>query len=230
VSIDARWLLAAARLAPVAFLAPPLGRSITVRVGVAALWVALVAPLLPAGASPSVWWRELLVGVALGVTAAVPFAAAHAAGALVDRARDPGGRGPLGTMYSLLALALFAALDGPRLLVVAVAQSYAALPVGDALAPGAAVALEAGARLIGTGLLLAAPALAALALVELLLGLVARAEPAVADAVEASSLRTLATAILLSLGAVALAGALLGDGGLRSLTATLTDAAKALSR
>jgi flagellar biosynthetic protein FliR len=169
-----------------------------------------------------------VVGVALGIVAAVPFAAARAAGALVDRARDPDGRGPLGTLFSLMALALFAAMNGPRLLVIAVAQSYVAFPVGGNLAPGAAVALEAGARLIGAGLVLAAPALAAMVLVELMLGLVARAQPAVGEAVEAAPLRTLTVVIVLGLATVTLAGALLGEGGLRGLAGALADAVRML--
>jgi flagellar biosynthetic protein FliR len=225
--LDARWVVAAARMAPAAFLAPPLGRSPGVRVAVAAGLTALVAPSLPEVAAGAAW-RELLVGVALGVVAAVPFAAARAAGALTDRARDPDGRGPLGTLFTLLALALFAAMNGPRLLVVAVAQSYTAFPVGSAPAPGAAVALEAGARLIGAGLILAAPALAALVLVELMVGLIARAQPSVTGAVEAASLRTLTVVIVLGLGTLVLSGTLLGEGGLRGLASALADAVRML--
>jgi len=232
--VDARWLLAVARVAPVAVIAPPFGfgRSVGLRVAIAGMLVALVAPALPSSAAPSLAWRELLVGLALGVIAAVPFAAAQAAGLLVDRARDPDGRGPLGTLFGLLALALFAAMNGPRLLVVALVQSYVAFPVGAELAPGAgaAIALDAGAQLVGAGLTLAAPALAAVVLVELAVGFVARAQPALEGAIEASSLRTLAVVIVLSLGALALASGMLGDGGLRGLAGAFTDGARGLAR
>ena len=120
-----------------------------------------------------------MLGLLLGVVAALPFAAAEAAGALVDagvhpwRARraDAGtNRGPLAEAYLLFALALFAAADGPRLVAVAAGRSYLAWPIGHA--PSMAAHRRRRARSSSRRRLrLAAPALAAMVVAELALAL-----------------------------------------------------------
>lgn len=181
-------LVALARIGPLVALTPALGIGVWPKLIVAAILTAFVAPSLSSG--PLV--RELLVGASLGLTAAVPFRAAEAAGLLVKRATGEG--------YKLFALAVFAALGGPRLVVAALARSYEAFPVGGA-APGVASVLVAVGQLITAAASIAAPALAALLLAELAVGLVHRAEPAAAEAVAAPSVRLLAMLLALALAA-----------------------------
>jgi type III secretory pathway component EscT len=137
---------------------------------------------------------EIVVGLLLGIVAALPFAAAEAAGALVDGGVHPwrarrGERGPLADAYFLFALALFAVADGPRLVAVAAGKSYVAWPIGRA--PSLAEVLGVGAQLVATAVAIAAPALAAMLVAELALALVARVQPALGRAVDAAPLRAL---------------------------------------
>ena len=99
-----------------------------------------------------------MVGLLLGLVAALPFAAAEAAGALARRGRASvaraargraDARGPLAEAYALFALALFAAADGPRLVAVAAGQSYLAWPIGQR--PSAAQIVALGAHAGGDG-------------------------------------------------------------------------------
>jgi flagellar biosynthesis protein FliR len=207
---------AAARLVPLALVATPLD-------GGGWIGRALVALLLVAGATPFVaaqpvaagaWAREPLVGLTLGLMAALPFAAARAAGALVDvgvhpwRARrvGPRGRGPLADATALWALALFAVADGPARTLRAALGSYAALPLGGAPALPSLLAL--GSALVATAAALAAPALAALLAADLTLALLARAQPALARAVDGAPLRLVAALLVLAGGVFSLARAL----------------------
>jgi flagellar biosynthetic protein FliR len=177
----------------------------------------LVALLLTVAAAPFIvaapggsWVTEPLVGVTLGLMAAVPFAAARAGGALVDlgvhpwRWRDgaPAGARPLlGETQGLLALALFAAVDGPARTLRAALASYVALPVGAT--PSLEQLLSLGTQLAGTAAALAAPALAALLVADLLLALLARALPALGRTVDAAPLRTAAALLVLAGGVYA---------------------------
>ncbi|HEY2747946.1 MAG TPA: hypothetical protein VGL86_25160, partial [Polyangia bacterium] len=122
MTAGAATLLAAARMGPLALVAAPFGRAWGARTIVGALMTAAVVPFVMAqpaaagGALPS----EIVVGLLLGLVAALPFAAAEAAGALVDAGVHPwrarrGERGPVADAYFLFALALFAVADGPRL-------------------------------------------------------------------------------------------------------------------
>ncbi|HEX4459633.1 MAG TPA: flagellar biosynthetic protein FliR [Polyangia bacterium] len=206
--------LAAARMVPLALVATPLtGRAWPARLVVAALLVVGATPIVLM--HPPVvtrWTLEPLVGLALGLVAALPFAAAEAAGALVDasvqpwRARAQTDRQPLADAYALLALALFAALGGPAATLRAALGSYVEWPLGAA--PSQAELLSIGARLVTTAAELAAPALAALLLADLALALVARAQPALARAVDVAPLRMLAALLVLAGGVYATARAL----------------------
>lgn len=204
---------AAARMVPLALVATPLtGRAWPARLVVAALLVAGTTPIVLQRSPMTGWTTEPLVGLALGLVAALPFAAAEAAGALIDagiqpwRARASTRPGPLADAYALLALALFAALDGPAATLRAALGSYVAWPSGAR--PTDAELLAVGARLVATAAELAAPALAALLLADLALALVARAQPALARAVDAAPLRTLAALLVLAGGVYATARAL----------------------
>jgi flagellar biosynthesis protein FliR len=147
----------------------------------------------------------------LALVAALPFAAAEAAGALLDLGVQPwrarrDARGPLADAYLLFALALFAAVDGPRLVATAAGRSYLALPIGHL--PSAAEVVSVGARLVAVGVTIAAPALAALLLAELGLTLMGRLQPALGRAVEAAPLRVLVVALVAAAGVYSAARAL----------------------
>ena len=206
----AATVLAAARMAPLALVTPPLGRAWAARVVLAALLTAAVVPFVMA--QPATSWAalpaEVLLGLLLGLVAALPFAAAEAAGALLDVGVQPwqarrGARGPLGEAYVLFALALFAAVDGPRLVATAAGRSYLALPIGHV--PSAAELVGVGARLVAVGVALAAPALAALLVAELGLTLVGRVQPSLGRAVMAAPLRALVVVLVAAAGVYAAA-------------------------
>ena len=215
MSAGGALLLAAARVGPLALVAAPFGRAWTARAIVGALLVAAVLPSVTAqpAASMSALPSELVVGLLLGVVAALPFAAAEAAGALVGVGVHPwrarrgaaasgaaaGDGRPLADAYALFALALFAVADGPRLVAVAAGKSYLAWPVGHA--PSAAQVVGVGAALVATAIAIAAPPLAAMLVAELLLALVARVQPALGRAVDGAPLRALAV-LLVAAGAV----------------------------
>jgi len=224
VTAGAATVLAAARMGPLALVAAPFGRAWGARAIVGALLTAAVVPFVMA--QPAAAWTalpsEIVLGLVLGLVAALPFAAAEAAGALVDagvhpwRARRDGTehRGPLAEAYFLFALALFAVADGPRLVAVAAGKSYVAWPIGHAATIGQVVGIGAG--LVAAAVGLAAPALAAMLVAELAIALVARAQPALARVVDGAPLRALA--VLLVAAAAVYAGA-------RGLGPTMTAAA-----
>lgn len=214
MTAGAATVLAAARMGPLAMMAAPLGRAWTARAIVGALMTAAVVPFVMA--QPAAAWgalpSEILVGLVLGLVATLPFAAAEAAGALVDtgvhpwrarRADASAARGPMADAYFLFALALFAAADGPRLVAVAAGRSYLSWPIGHAAAIGDVVGI--GASLVAAAIGVAAPALAAMVVAELVLALVGRVQPALGRAVDAAPLRALA--VLLVAAAAVYAGA-----------------------
>jgi flagellar biosynthesis protein FliR len=212
VTAGAAALLATARALPLGVVAPPLGGPArSARLVVAALLAGVAWPALLATPAPQPFAlaiaRELAVGLALALVVAVPFRAAEAAGALVEDAwtppAAPRARALLGDAWSLGALALFGALSGPALLVRGWALGYAAFPVGDApaAAAGVRVAVEAGAQLVTVAATLAAPALAAVLLVELGTGLLVRAQPALEAALGQAAVRRLAALAVVALTA-----------------------------
>jgi type III secretion protein T len=213
VTPGAATVLAAARMGPLALVAAPFGRAWAARAIVGVLLVAAVVPSLLAqpAATMNALPSELLVGLLLGLIAALPFAAAEAAGALVDAGVHPwrarrGERGPLAEAYLLFALALFAVADGPRLVAVAAGRSYVAWPIGRA--PSTVEIVGVGAQLVTTAVTLAAPALGAMIVAELALALVGRVQPALGRAVDAAPLRALAVLLVAAAAVYAAAHAM----------------------
>jgi len=91
---------------------------------------------------------------------------------------------PLGVLYLLLATIVFFQIGGVPRLVDALLSSYRTLPIGGGLGEPAArhaalVVVAASAKLIASGLALAAPVVVAIWLTDLALGLIARAAPSV---------------------------------------------------
>ncbi len=191
-------LVAAARVAPIFLVAPFFGGQavpVWVRLLLAGLFAALLAPALPAaGVPPLLLAKEAAIGLALGFLASLPLWAAEAAGSLADPR--------LGRFALVLGVAVFFVGGGHLAFVRALAASYDAVPVGviPAHIPADAV-LRATAQLVASAIGLAAPVLATQILVFAILAVAGRAAPAYAAA------RALAVpfAFLLSVGAMALA-------------------------
>jgi flagellar biosynthesis protein FliR len=154
--------------------------------------------------------RELALGGAIGVTAALPLVAAATAGRWIDRlgggATDRADRGPYRALFSVLAAAVFVAIDGPVAAVAAIATSVRDLPVVAAAAPSVLAVL---ARLVPSAAQLAAPWLVTAAVVEIAAGvalrLAGRAARQTPLAAAAPAALVMMTASLIGTLAVALA-------------------------
>lgn len=185
-------LLVAARLVPIAWMAPfvaPVGAPAIVRSATLAGLTAALLPLAlqhgtpPAGtlALALAVARELAIGLALLVAASVPVVAYEHAGRALDAWRGSEPRdGAYGRLAAALGGAAFVAIGGLRLVVRALGEGLVDVPVGAALAAGdaRAMALSAaavGVQALGFAVVLAAPALVALVGAELGLALAARA-------------------------------------------------------
>jgi flagellar biosynthetic protein FliR len=169
------------------------------RAGLAAILTAILLPLTPQVEMPeSVMLLpagmavELLIGLTIGLTAAVLVHAVAMAGEVVatqmglnltpsltpmSESLVPG----VGQLQSLLALMIYLGVGGHLVLIRVLAESFTAIP------PGAAVAVDGGAvvgmTLIATfyeaALMTAAPALVALILIDVAVAITSRAVPQV---------------------------------------------------
>lgn len=181
-----------------------------------------------------------VVGLVLGFLTGVLFQLFAVAGGLVDLTSglavaalfDPT-RGEqaavFARLFSLLALALFFALGGLQLLVRGLALSVAALPLDAGLAPGpglADTALELTSRLLLLGTELALPVLAALFLVEVVLGLASRLAPQANVFLLGIPAKLLLTLAVVSSSLLLFPGVL--DGLTRAIGDTFADALRAL--
>jgi type III secretion protein SpaR/YscT/HrcT len=243
--------LVAARLVPVLAIAPFFGGRLVpapVRVAVALAFAALLLPSAGAGAAAALaagevgpimlgalLVKEVLVGAALGLLAALPFHAADAAGRLADAARGASmsqllvpqtgeTSTPLGDLGLQLSVLLFLALDGHLVFFRALAASYEALPV--VAMPGAAgwqalgeASMRAAARLIAVAAGLAAPVLAAMFLTDLALGLINRVSPQVGVYFVGMPAKAVLGLLALLIAVSATASALTGEsiGAMRAL-------------
>jgi flagellar biosynthetic protein FliR len=175
-----------------------------VRIALAVLLAAVLYPAVADGtavaASPvalvALAAKEALVGAVLGFVVALAFAALDMAGRLVDATRgstlaeviDPLSderTSPLAQLHVQVGLLVFLAIGGHRALILGLAGSYDSVPLAAfpgasaGLAPLAAGAIRLSADALSVALLLAAPALVALWVSEVALGLAGRAAPQV---------------------------------------------------
>jgi flagellar biosynthesis protein FliR len=127
------------------------------------LWSALVAAPLSIG---DLAWtaaaRELALGAALGVMAAIPLLAAAAAGRLVDLAAGGRAHGPYGALFGVLAAAVFVGIDGHVAVIAAIVDSHRATDEAGVVA--------AIAGLVPAAVRLAVPWLVTAAVVEVAVG------------------------------------------------------------
>jgi flagellar biosynthesis protein FliR len=124
------------------------------------------------GAQLALLGREAAVGLALGLTAAVPVVAAELVGDWLAAALgEPDGAGPWSLATGLIGALAFFALGGHRAIVLALAASYRALPAGA----DADAVLGVGATLIAIAVGLAVPLLGAVLVAVLAAAAVERA-------------------------------------------------------
>jgi flagellar biosynthesis protein FliR len=133
---------------------------------------------------------ELLIGVSIGMVVQLAFEALVFAGQSVSLSMglgfatlvDPqrGAQVPvLGQMFLIFGTLTYLAINGHLMLLGALAQSFHTLPIGAThIDKGFLITVVLwGARVFDTGLLIALPAVIALVIVNLALGVVTRAAP-----------------------------------------------------
>ncbi|MFC3395200.1 flagellar biosynthetic protein FliR [Brenneria rubrifaciens] len=168
-----------------------------VKIGLALLVTLLIAPYLPLNATPifsaaGIWIliQQILIGVALGFSMQLAFAAIRMAGEFIGLQMglafatffDPTG-GPnmqvLSRFLNILAILLFLSFDGHLWLISLVADSFYTLPVSsNPINSHAFLALaRAGGLIFLNGLMLALPIITILLIINLSLGLLNRVAP-----------------------------------------------------
>lgn len=190
-----------ARILALAASAPFFGHNsipARVKVGLAAFVTLIVAPTL--GAMPQatvfsaqgVWIlvNQFLIGVALGFTMQMVFAAVTAAGDAMGLSMgigfatffDPQARSntsALSSWLNAIALLAFLALDGHLQVIAALVATFQSLPVDANVlaAPGWRLIADWGSTVLSAGLLLSLPVVIALLIANLALGILNRAAP-----------------------------------------------------
>jgi flagellar biosynthesis protein FliR len=134
--------------------------------------------------------QELLIGVSIGMVVQLTFEALMFAGQTISLTMGLGfatlvdpQRGAnttvIGQMFMIFGILTYLAINGHLVLLGALAQSFQTLPIGAAhIDKGFLLAVaQWGARVFESGLLIALPAIIALVIVNLALGVVTRAAP-----------------------------------------------------
>lgn len=134
---------------------------------------------------------EIVIGLMMGFALQLALAAALIAGETISNTIglgfamtvDPTGGGmntAFGQLLALLATALLLASDGHLLLLGAIAESYTALPPGQGFPDRDALAVLTafGGTMFAAAVAIALPVAAALVLVQIVLGVMARSAPA----------------------------------------------------
>ncbi len=169
------------------------------------LTITIVAALL---------FKEVIIGVVIGLVLGVPIWAAEAAGDVLDLQRGSNAAGlmdPLatveegitGTLFGLVMVALYFGSGGLRLTLRTVYDSYAIWPAAAVFPTLTPAASQFFIRLLDNivtmGLVLVAPIMIFLLLSDLLLGLVSRAAPHLNVFALVLSVKNLVFALLLGL-------------------------------
>lgn len=152
ITVLSVFFLTLARLLPILTLVPFLGAKNLPMMLRMMFGLSLVAIFLPqniltihgnipyGGLFIGYMCKELLIGLVLGILAAVPFFIAQMAGTLIDHSRgssslqvnDPTTQtqtGPLGILYNYVLIAVFFSLNGPFIFFDGIADSYQLMPV-----------------------------------------------------------------------------------------------------
>jgi flagellar biosynthesis protein FliR len=231
------WALVLARILGLCVTAPALAvpeLDWRFRLGLAVVISAVLIPVLEPSIAPPAAWQgaaqallsELLTGGVLGWSAALVVAGARQAGELVAAqagfstatlldAKTGDGLTPLGGLYGWIALAVFLAIDGPLLLVRALADSYAAVPAGRLIVSHetAMLAFAQVGRALALAVGAAAPPAVALVLAGIVVGWLSRTAPSLPFVALALPIRSFLGLVLVMLGLAALAAILAGAWG-----------------
>jgi flagellar biosynthetic protein FliR len=134
--------------------------------------------------------QELLIGIAIGMVVQLAFEALTFAGQSVSLTMGLGfatlvdpqhgaNTTVLGQMFMIFGVLTYLAIDGHLMLLGALAQSFQTLPIGVPHVDGNFLVsvVSWGAHVFESGLLIALPAVIALLIVNLALGVVTRAAP-----------------------------------------------------
>ena len=168
------------------------------RIGLAVLIAILVAPTLPpvpfvspfSGAGVLLILQQVLIGVAIGFTMQIVFAAVELAGELIGLqmglsfatfiSADADQAPIVGSFLAVTMMLVFLALNGHLLLIAGLVNTFVSFPVDgvQGLAAFDARALVlAGRELFSLGVTLALPVIAAMLLANLALGVLTRTAP-----------------------------------------------------
>lgn len=133
--------------------------------------------------------KELLVGVAIGFVAKIIFAGLEMAGSLISLqtalsfanmvdANTQNQSSILGTLFGLLGVLLFLVIDGEKMLLNSLAQSYDVVPIGQAsIASVGPYFLEIATYLFIIGVQLTTPFIIVIFLIDVSLAIFARIMP-----------------------------------------------------
>jgi flagellar biosynthesis protein FliR len=226
------WALVLGRIVGLCVTAPALAipeLDWRVRLGLAAVLGAALIPVLEPAIAPTVdlagaaqgLLSELLTGALLGWSAALIVSGARTAGDLVaaqaglatatlvdpETNEEPTS---LGRFYGWIALAVFLGLNGPLVLIRALAESYDAIPAGRLLLSHQTVTLAFAqvGRALELALQAAAPPALALVLTGIVLGWLSRAAPSLPFVALALPIRSF-LGVLLVVFSLATLGAIL---------------------
>lgn len=174
------------------------GVPVSVKVSLGVLLATVIAPTVPAipAADPTSWAgllilvKELLIGVAMGFSMRIVFAAIEYAGEVASQTMglgfatffDPNSQGrssAVGQFMALVSTMAFLAVNAHLVLLAALAESFVALPITSTPFSGNAPLelVRWGGRIFSAGLQLSLPIVAALLITNVALGILTRAAP-----------------------------------------------------
>ncbi len=218
------------RIAPIVALAPFLGSKLPqgVKIALAISLTAVMLPQiiftsgqLPAFDYAFIWFllKEIFIGLLLGFMVSIPFYFAQAAGVLIDFMRGSSSLGvtdpttqtqitPIGLLYNYVLIVLFFQIDGPFIFFDGVMQSYKALPATGIIQsaffnlnlPFWQALTHLLTKFTLLSIQLAAPAVVAILMAEMFLGIANRLAPQVQIAFLGMSLKSLLGIALLWAG------------------------------
>lgn len=171
--------------------------------------------------------REVFVGLALGLVAAIGVLAAQMAGRLIDFQLFARADGPYAQLLLLLAAAIFFVSGAHRVLIAAVVESYRALPLAGSHLGANTVDVTARAitALVITSLSLAAPFLLALLIADLAIAIAARMAPRAHMAILFAPVRGI-LAVIIALGSLLALGPAIGRAAQTSARAVIEAASR----
>jgi flagellar biosynthetic protein FliR len=216
-----RFALLLVRPGMIVMAAPALGGTyapVPIKIGLTVLLAVALAPSVPVPLAASdvsltlLISREIVIGLSIALAVRALIAAAELAGHLSGfqigfayaATVDPisGARNTVVTsLYGMLALLAFLAINGHHEMLRALAMSYAKLPIGAGQVDGSIVTVvrQILALVFTVGARLAAPIVVVLLIVELGIGLISRSAPSLSFMVVGYPLRLLVGLAVLAL-------------------------------